>query len=171
MTNSEFALQYILLAEGGFLQDVDGITYEGLCEKDCLDFPMWDTVKAAMPLKRGEIITNPALSAAVDAYYEKTRLNHIMCDEWVNRNASAYFADWFVNAGGWATKHLQEIVGVTPDKAFGPGTLAATNAYQGDLLTDLYNARVAYYNAIGVDNPNLQGWLNRANKLYADLTA
>ena len=46
MTNFQYAQKYVLLDEGGFLQDEDGITYEGLCEKDTTDFEGWTIIKA-----------------------------------------------------------------------------------------------------------------------------
>ena len=64
-------------------------------------------------------------------------------------------------------------MGVTVDGGFGNGTLAAVNAYTGDLLADLHNARCNYYKDIAQNGSAkfLTGWLNRANDLYDKLAA
>ena len=174
MTNFQRAQPLILLAEGGFLEDKDGITYEGLCEKDTLDFEGWPTIKAAMPLKRNELIPDPVLQAKIDAYYENTRWNKIQGDAILDWKFAAYLYDWFVNSGTKAVMRLQEVLDLPQTGNFGPITLAAVNKSNSEGLLALYHERrKKFYNdhvaLVPEDAPLLKGWLNRCDELYSQL--
>ena len=80
--------------------------------------------------------------------------------------------DWVWASGqGIGIKRVQTILGVTADGIVGPKTIAAVNNYDPkDLLTKVYNARAAHFNAIVKARPSqkkwLKGWMNRINYIY-----
>lgn len=78
--------------------------------------------------------------------------------------------DWCVNSGTARIRDVQTIIGVKPDGAVGPITLAAIN---GDDPKELYRrlmtARKGWYEKIVLRNPSqrvfLKGWMNRLTRL------
>ena len=109
----------------------------------------------------------------VNQFYKKQFWDTILGDHIDSQAIATYLYDFYVNAMHNAIKCTQHIVGVTADGSFGAGTLAAVNAFSGNLLTELHKARCDYYTAIAQNGSAkfLSGWLNRANDLYDKLTA
>jgi lysozyme family protein len=165
---------YILLAEGGFLQDKDGLTYEGLCEKDTLDFEGWPIIKAAMPLSRNEIIPDPKLAGMIDTYYKCSRWDKVQGDLINKWKFATYLYDWYVNSQAKAVMRLQEILGIDQTGHLGPVTLAAINAGGDDLLDRYHARRLQFYHdhvlLVPEDAHLLNGWVNRCMKLYNELS-
>ena len=174
MANFETAEPFVLLDEGGYCEtpgDTGGETYEGISRNNFPNWGGWATVDAAKPLSRNEIIPNPALTQSVDAFYKRQFWDGIMGDQITDQCVATYLYDFYINAMHNAVKCVQRVIGVTPDGGFGPNTLNAINNYSGDLLTDLKDARIAYYKeiAVGGNAKFLAGWLARATDLYAKL--
>jgi len=71
--------------------------------------------------------------------------------------------DFAVNAGvGCSAKTLQSAVGVTPDGAIGPLTLAAVSKFNPtELINKFTNEKMAWYKSLN-NATYEQGWLNRA---------
>ena len=75
--------------------------------------------------------------------------------------------DMGVNAGpGRAGKMLQGIVGATKDGQIGPMTIAAVNSYDNDirLISEFYEARLAYYQSLRTWDTFGRGWERRAKE-------
>lgn len=78
--------------------------------------------------------------------------------------------DWCVNSGTARIRDVQTIIGVKPDGAVGPITLAAIN---GDDPKELYRrlmtARKGWFEKIVLRDPSqrefLEGWMNRLKRL------
>jgi lysozyme family protein len=170
------ANKYILENEGGYANvpgDSGGETYAGISRKNFPNWSGWGTIDDNKPLKNGQLIQDPNLASAVNMFYKKQFWDGLLGDGIDSQAVATYLYDFYVNAMHNAVKCLQRIVGVTDDGAFGNGTLNAVNAYQGDLLAELHKARCDYYTRIATNGSAkfLQGWLNRANKMYDILSA
>jgi len=170
------AQPYILKNEGGYANvpgDKGGRTYRGISEVFYPKWAGWAIIDTYEPLKWNQIIDDDNLNALVDEFYKSEQWDKFMGDKITSQPVATYFYDFYVNAKGNAAKCLQRLVGVTADGCIGSGSVGAINAYSGDLLSDLHDARVKYYNAIGVGSNAkfLDGWLNRANEMYSALAA
>lgn len=100
----------------------------------------------------------------------------------INSQAIADFlVDWYWGSGTYAVRHLQQVLNdlgyaVSIDGAMGPQTLAAVNAADPQTLLDALNANKAqFYQSIVDNDPSqaqfLQGWMNRLNSLYAQVSS
>jgi lysozyme family protein len=109
------------------------------------------------------------LMALVVDFYENTEWHTIDGDQIESDSVADFLGDWCVNAGfSTPIKHLQQIVGVTADGKFGPGTLAAVNGYDAQsVFNALKAARIAFYHAVVAAHPTdeqfLEQWLERTN--------
>lgn len=76
--------------------------------------------------------------------------------------------DWIWASGAATIKRVQTLLGVTADGIVGPKTIAALNNAE-NMVTRVYNARKAHFEAIVKKNPSqkkwLKGWMNRLNSL------
>jgi lysozyme family protein len=174
MADFKSAIALVLDNEGGYSNraaDAGGETYCGISRKYHNGWQGWPMIDKHKPLRQNEKIDDWQLNGFVNTFYYGQYWKRIRGDEWQEHEPATYFLDWFVTSEAHAVKALQKIVGVDDDGVFGGGTMAAINAYEGDLLSDLLSARTAFYTAIGTgDNAaNLRGWLNRANEMYSKL--
>ena len=78
--------------------------------------------------------------------------------------------DFYVNAGGHASKLLQHVLNnmgahVVEDGSIGPGTMQALAGLdQVQVYRQYKQGRIAYYQALGQRFPQfVKGWLNRVN--------
>ena len=93
----------------------------------------------------------------------------LRCDDIVSQSVAEFTMDWGYNSGDRvAAKHLQLIVGASPDGQMGDQTLSLVNA--ADPLTTfnlLKAARKTFYLAIESEHPEdikfNNGWMNRVN--------
>lgn len=88
-----------------------------------------------------------------------------------DQNVANMLVDWVWMSGqGVGIKKVQKLLGITVDGIVGPKTLDAVNKSGKDLLTLVYNARIAHFNAIIKANQSqkkwLKGWMNRINYIY-----
>jgi len=170
------AQPYVIKNEGGYCEvpgDKGGETYSGIAHNYYPNWPGWPIIEGHKPLAYNEIIEDTELTSLVNQFYKKQFWDTILGDGIDSQAVATYLYDFYVNAMHNAVKCTQRIVGVTPDGSFGSGTLAALNAYKGDLLQELHKARCDYYTAIAQNGSAkfLTGWLNRANDLYAKMAA
>jgi lysozyme family protein len=171
MADFKAAQPYILQYEGGWNNvtgDTGGETYQGISRNNFPNWSGWAIIDAHKPIQYNKVIADPVLDGMVNQFYKANFWDKMLGDGIDSQEVATYIYDWKVNAGNNAIKELQKILGVTVDGGFGTGTLQATNEYQGNLLSDLHDARVLYYNRIGVNGSAkfLNGWLSRANSLY-----
>ena len=153
MSNFEYALPFILLHEGGYVDDPSdhgGITNFGLCQRS---YPDLDIAN----LTRDEAI----------AIYQR--------DFWqtswdqLDKRVAAKVFDISVNCGlVWGPKILQRALGVSDDGIVGPATIAAANKTDTDtLLQAMCDQMEKHYEAIVAANPGdqkfLNGWESRAS--------
>jgi lysozyme family protein len=165
------AIPYTLNYEGGYAT-YDGDTYAGITRKNFPNWEGWAILDNYMPLKSRQLVDNIDLKAKINMFYKANFWDKIKGDYIDNQAVATYFHDWYVNAGNKAIVEVQHVIGCDPaDGIFGSGSLAKLNE-AGDCLTDIHNARVLYYNRVGVNGSAkfLQGWLNRANDLYGKLS-
>ncbi len=170
------AQSYVIINEGGYCEvpgDKGGETYCGIAHNFFPNWAGWDIIEGHKPLAYNEIIDDTDLKSLVNQFYKKQFWDTLMGDAIDSQAVATYLYDFYVNAMHNAVKNIQHIVGVTADGGFGSATLAAVNAYTGDLLADLHNARCNYYKDIAQNGSAkfLTGWLNRANDLYDKLAA
>jgi lysozyme family protein len=166
------AQPYVMINEGGYANltgDTGGETYAGISRNNFPDWAGWEIIDNSKPIARGAIL--PELNSAVNQFYKPNFWDGIKGDGITEQNIAVYVYDFYVHAEHNAAKVVQRTIGVTADGIFGNGSLNALND-AGDCLAALHDARVAYYNEIGVGNNArfLQGWLNRANNLYDKLS-
>lgn len=91
-------------------------------------------------------------------------------DDINDQRIAELIVDWCVNSGTARIRDVQTIIGVKPDGAVGPITLAAINGDEPEeLYRRLMTARVGWYERIVVRNPSqrifLKGWMNRLKRL------
>jgi len=176
MADFSAAQPYILANEGGYCDttgDTGGETYMGISRNNWPNWGGWSLVDAHQPLHYNEIIADDNLNSLVNQFYKRNFWDTMLGDGIDSQAVATYLYDFHVNAGGNAVKCVQRVVGSNPDGMFGNGTLNALNNYSGDLLSDLNNSRIAYYTEISQNGANakfLNGWLKRANDMYAKLS-
>ena len=178
MADINLAQPYIDRNEGGYCDvkgDKGGETYFGIARNFNPTWNGWDKIdewKVTNGTPRYNYIFSeeeiPTLQQDVNDFFKSTQWDKIMGDSINSQPIATYLYDFYVNAKGNAIKRLQKVIGVNVDGGFGTQTLNALNNYNGNLLLDFHNSRIAYYNEIGVGNNAkfLNGWLNRANNLY-----
>jgi lysozyme family protein len=157
--------------EGGFVDDPadpGGATNKGItmktfsgCARNLLGIePTLGNLKALTDEQAGKIYK--AL------YWDKVRGDDIALQEL----ADIVF-DFYVNAGGNATKLLQKVMNaagahVAVDGAIGPATIQALQGLdQKDIYRRYKQGRIDYYRDLAANHPSLakflKGWLNRVN--------
>jgi lysozyme family protein len=167
----EVFLPLVLKFEGGFVDDpVDpgGATNKGItlqtfrgCAQNLLGLePTLANLKTLSDAQVGVIYR--AL------YWNKTR-----GDDTASQNLANIVCDFYVNAGGNATRLLQTILtgmgqALTVDGAIGPASVQALQAVDQDEVYRKYKqGRIQYYQDLAAKKPPLakflKGWLNRVN--------
>jgi lysozyme family protein len=175
MADFNLANPHVIANEGGYVNDPSdsgGETYRGVSRNNYPNWQGWQIVDAAKPLKRGQIINNDTLDTLVNDFYKVEFWDSMKGDAIKDQSFASYFYDFYITSRGNAVKRLQKVIGISPQFAnFGLVTLTAVNLYKGDLLAVIHKARCDYYKEIGVGHNAkfLNGWLNRANNLYAKL--
>ena len=164
--------------EGGYANvpgDKGGETYMGIAR---VSNPRWggwpiiDAVKQTRALRRGDFISDVALTTLVQGFYRATWLQ-MRGDLLKNQAVANFYYDFYTNSGG-ATKVVQRLLvnsfaqPLTIDGAPGPATAAAINAVdQVALHAALKAARTAYVKALVTNDPRnaqfLPTWLARIN--------
>jgi lysozyme family protein len=174
MANFDSCVEWVLRFEDSTLSgkvvvlaDGAGRTRFGITEKNHPDLsPDFFTTDAAT-----------ALAEAKDIYRANEWAQ--LCGDALTSDAvAATLLSFAVNDGErFEARVLQRILGVTPDGAIGPVTVAAANAQDGPTLAgQLREAQAAHYRALAATNPNDQqylgstnpprGWLGRAAAIY-----
>ena len=166
-------MEKVLKHEGGFVNDPEDpgkATNKGIA---------WDTwqryAKSVLNMEPTlenlkKLTSEQAISIYETAFWNRTKMETI--DDPDMRYA---FFDFYVNAGGHATKVLQKTlnalqteVTLKEDGAIGPKTIACLNSVDHKLLYNTFiEARKKYYQNLVKTKPNLKkflnGWLNRTN--------
>jgi lysozyme family protein len=172
MADSSNIIPFILQAEGGYVNnsaDLGGETNKGIT------YATWQQYFGP---------THNRFIAMSDADWQYIFVHGfwdtIMGDQIQSQSIADFMADFFWGSGYYAIRHLQMVLvdlgyQLTVDGQMGPKTLAAVNDADPQTLLDALKAdRSAYYNAIVESNPSqaqfLQGWLNRLNNLYAQVS-
>ena len=91
-------------------------------------------------------------------------------DDIRDQKLAEIIVDWCVNSGTARVRDVQTIIGVKPDGAVGPKTLAAINSAEpAELFKRIMSARIGWFEKIVARNPSqkvfLKGWLNRLKRL------
>lgn len=156
------AFESMIRNEGGYVLhnvagDRGGMTYAGIARNMNPQWPGWKLIDAGQDV--------PA--QLVRDFYKFDYWDKILGDEIQSQSIAQTIFDFHVNAGTVARKLAQLVVGVTPDGAFGPKTLAALNAYDPDKFVMAYAlAKIARYRDIVTRDRSqskfLLGWINRA---------
>ena len=172
MAYFNLALPIIQKNEGGYANvagDTGGQTYVGISRNNFPDWSGWAIIDAMNPPpEHNQII--PELTPLLGDFYKPNFWDKIQGDNIASQPIASYFMDWFVTSGAWATKHVQKILNIAQDGIFGTNSVSALNN-AGDILSQIHDARVAYYTAIAANGNEkfLTGWLNRADDTYAAL--
>lgn len=156
------AFEAMIVNEGGYrlhsvAGDRGGMTYAGISRRANPHWPGWASLDA------GD--TPP--SEQVRAFYRANYWDRLRLDDVQSQRIARTIFDFGVNAGtGTAAKMAQIIVGVTPDGAIGPKTLAALNLADPDRFSLAYAlAKIARYRDIVTRDRTqakfLLGWINR----------
>ncbi len=165
------AQPYILKNEGGYVNDpsdTGGQTYCGISQNNFPNWQGWGVIEGYKPIHYNEIIPDDNLKSLVNQFYKANFWDKMLGDAIDSQAIATYLYDFKVNAGNNAIKCVQRILSIADDGILGNGTINALNAYSGDLLKLLHDARCEYYTKLG-NARFLQGWLNRANDLYSVL--
>ena len=161
MAAFEPAFERMIRDEGGYRLhavpgDRGGMTYAGIARNM---HPWW---QGWPHIDRGA--TPP--SQLVRDFYRAQFWNDIRGDDIADDRAAGTIFNFYVNAGRPAKVLAQIVLGVTPDGAFGPKTIAALNATDPDRFVLAYAlAKVARYrDIVSRDRSQMKfllGWLNR----------
>ena len=161
--NFDQALALVLKSEGGYVNhpsDPGGETMLGVTKR------VWEGW-VGRPCKAGEMKTlTPAL---VGPLYKKNYWDVMFCDDLPAGVDYAAF-DFAVNAGpGQAKKTLQRALGVTPDGAIGPLTIAAIKEADGPTLLRAFSAeKEKFYRGLNTFDTFGKGWMNRIAHVESD---
>jgi lysozyme family protein len=159
------AYESMLISEGGYklhtvAGDRGGMTYAGIARNRWPNWPGWRDID------HGETPD----TALVRDFYRVNFWDRVRGDDIADQHVARSLFDFAVNAGtGTAIKLAQIVVGATPDGAFGPKTLTALNAMDGDRFVLAYAlAKIARYRDIVTRDRTQQkfllGWINRTLK-------
>jgi lysozyme family protein len=171
MTNFEYALPFILVHEGGWVNDPSdrgGETFQGISRNNFPNWPGWRLIDIARnsPTFPACIKANGNLPELVADFYRR--------DFWqpswdqLDKRVAAKVMDISVNAGiSWGPKILQRALRVTDDGIVGPHTIEAANNTDTDtLLQAMCDQMDKHYDAIVEAHPEdqkfLKGWEARA---------
>ena len=168
MANFDVFLPILLRFEGGYVDDPTdpgGETNKGVtmatfqqCSHELLGLdPTSDNLKALTDAQAGII-------------YKALYWNKIQGDAIGLQDLANIVCDFYVNAGGHASKLLQHVLNnmgahVVEDGSIGPGTMQALAGLdQVQVYRQYKQGRIAYYQALGQRFPQfVKGWLNRVN--------
>ena len=111
---------------------------------------------------------------AKSIYYSHYWLN-CKCDRINGRIGALHFDSAIQHGATNAAKFIQRAIGVIPDGAFGPGTIAVLNTKNPiSICNSVCDQRIKYYNDIVVNNPIqqkfLSGWLHRVEEMRLFVT-
>jgi len=103
-----------------------------------------------------------------DFYYRTFWLRHSL-DKISDYNLQYIIFDWCVNSGVYGAKHVQKLVGATPDGIIGTVTVGLINGFEPLRLFEIIKKRrITYYNQIAKIGQNakfLSNWLSRINSI------
>jgi len=155
-SNFDQALALVLKSEGGYVNhpsDPGGETNLGVTKR------VWEQY-IGRACKPGEMHT--LTPEQVGPLYRKNYWDLMFCDELPSGVDYAVF-DFAVNAGPQqAKKTLQRALGVTPDGAIGPLTIAAIKAADGPKLLRAFSAeKEKFYRGLTTFATFGKGWMNR----------
>ena len=184
MAQFEEAFKIGIVNEGGWCNtagDRGGETYEGIARKDWPNWIGWKKIDAWKSThgtppnyKTFSEIEISGLNQDVMDFYKPNFWDKMHGDDIISQKVADYFYDWFINSMGVATKHLQQILGITVDGGFGSVTLQAVNVAGEDLLDNLHTSRDQFYashvEAVPQDAKFLDGWNKRSDNLYQNLS-
>ncbi|NEQ25251.1 MAG: hypothetical protein F6K28_40505 [Microcoleus sp. SIO2G3] len=165
------ALRFSLRWEGGYVNhpnDPGGETNKGVTANT---YAAYRRRKGLQPRSVRQIT-----DAEVGEIYREMYWKPAQCDNKERVLAIVHF-DTAVNFGvGGSTLFLQEVLGVTPDGAYGPATRAALARADAKQAAQRYcQARIDYRHRRVQQNPSqrvfLAGWLNRDNDLRRYISA
>ena len=156
INNFAMSLAHILVSEGGYVDhpaDPGGRTNYGVTQatwENWVGHPVSERVMRALTIED------------VKPLYKTKYWNACQCDSLPNGIDYLVF-DFAVNAGvGRAAKTLQSCLGVTPDGAIGPKTIAAATAMDAEELIDLFSdGKEYFYKSLPTFATFGKGWLNR----------
>lgn len=100
--------------------------------------------------------------------------NKYKCGKIQNKNIANMLCDFAFNSGIWASKKLQQVLGLNIDGIIGTKSLQSINNYsnQEELFNMYKDARIQYlYNIVKAhpsQNKFLKGWEKRANDIKYD---
>lgn len=162
MADFSAAFESMIRNEGGYrlhtvAGDRGGMTYAGIARN------AWPNWSGWRDIDHGEIPD----TALVREFYKVNFWDRVRGDDIADQQIARTVFDFAVNAGtGTAIKLAQIVVGVTPDGAIGPKSMAALNAMDGDKFKLAYAlAKVARYRDIVARDRSqskfLLGWINR----------
>ena len=154
--NFDQALALVLKSEGGWVHHVSdpgGETNKGVTKR------VWEAW-IGRPCMPGEM--KALTDEQVAPLYRKNYWDVMSCDELPSGVDYAAF-DFAVNAGpGQAKKTLQRALGVAPDGAIGPMTLAAIRDADGPTLLRAFSAeKEKFYRGLSTFATFGKGWMNR----------
>jgi hypothetical protein len=165
MSNFDFALQFVLKAEGGYSNhpnDRGGQTNYGITQSTLNDAKKLGIIDNNVSSVK-DLTLDDAKKIYKEMYWDKINGDALPAD------LSIALFDTAVNMGDkTSVKMLQEILGVTQDGIIGPQTLAAIQNYNGNLVDNFLDAREARYETIAKQPSQgvfLKGWLNRVRTL------
>lgn len=162
MTDFSTAFESMIRNEGGYKLhtvsgDRGGMTYAGIARNAWPNWGGWRDID------HGEIPD----TELVREFYKVNFWDRVRGDDIADQQIARTVFDFAVNAGtGTAIKLAQIVVGVTPDGAIGPKSMAALNAMDSDKFKLAYAlAKVARYRDIVARDRSqakfLLGWINR----------
>ena len=162
MSDFLLAFEAMIVNEGGYklhtvAGDKGGMTYAGISRRAHPEWTGWQDLDAG---------SKPA-AERVRAFYRSNYWDRMRLDDVESQRIARTIFDFGVNAGpGTAAKLAQLVVGVTPDGAIGPKTIAALNMADPDRFSLAYAlAKIARYRDIVTRDRSqskfLLGWINR----------
>ena len=171
MDNFEKAIGYVLMNEGGLVDDPDdpgGITNFGITLRTLSDYfsSGHNPQRAATPDDIKNLTLEQAKTIYRECWWEKMRL-----DEINHVGVATAILDIGVNSGpSRAIKTAQQAAGVRVDGVMGPKTIDAINSTTpGDFVDHCASLMRDFYRELADMRPSskkfLAGWLARANRI------
>jgi lysozyme family protein len=171
MADFNVFLPMLLGFEGGYVNDPDdpgGETNKGVT---------MNTFQQCSQQLLGLAPTSANLKALTDAQagviYKALYWDKVQGDAYLLQGLANIVCDFYVNAGGRASKLLQHVLNgmganIVEDGSIGPATMQALAKFdQVQVYNQYKQGRIAYYQGLAAANPKLQkflkGWLNRVN--------
>lgn len=177
---AEFLSAYRIVRknEGGYVNDPNdkgGETYCGISRNNYPDWKGWKIVDNEKPLKKGALIDNAELEGLVAQFYKQTQWDVMRGDFITSQEVATYIYDWFVNSKNKAIMRIQEVLGIEQTGNLRDKTLSAINSMdEAELLKKIHERRLKFYSdhveLVKSDEKFLDGWNNRANNLYENLS-